>query len=360
MSISELEARIEGFSTEIERHKEVLSELERSKSHAQRQLNALRDPLARIPVEISSEIFLHCVPTRSSLGRHHIPTLFLTICHGWSDIAVSIPALWAAIYIDLSEAAQGLETTVGNWLERARGHLLDVCLMGLMRETNQQVAELIWQYSGQLKSLDIDFANVDAHGHEDFEYRPLGDSGPQHPLPFLRTLIIGGHEELGCSWRPIHRLLSLAPHLVEFEASNMSFHDIPSPFVTELVLPNLRRLELSNAAALEWHTDILRWFSTPRLQNLSLPGASQDAVPFLQRLSPPLRRFRANIRTSPRVPIEKQRDRAFHHPRRGSLNGATPRESEPRQCGYTLRFHMENACPCGVGASPQAAKHPHQ
>ncbi|KAJ6456622.1 hypothetical protein C8R47DRAFT_187658 [Mycena vitilis] len=61
-----------------------------SKSAAQRQLNAIRDPVAHLPFELSSEIFLHCLPQRRKPEPSTAPMLLLSICNNWTDIALSI------------------------------------------------------------------------------------------------------------------------------------------------------------------------------------------------------------------------------------------------------------------------------
>ncbi|KAJ7618956.1 hypothetical protein B0H17DRAFT_1340880, partial [Mycena rosella] len=82
MSVTELQARIDKLSADIDLlQKEVLKTLERSKIAVQRELNAVRDPVGRLPFEISSEIFVQCLPSRPSPGAEHIPMLFLNICN---------------------------------------------------------------------------------------------------------------------------------------------------------------------------------------------------------------------------------------------------------------------------------------
>jgi hypothetical protein len=53
-----LHARLELAVSEMEKQKDTLKKLERSASSIQRQLND-HDPMARLPCEISSEIFIH-------------------------------------------------------------------------------------------------------------------------------------------------------------------------------------------------------------------------------------------------------------------------------------------------------------
>ncbi|KAJ6525106.1 hypothetical protein DFH09DRAFT_936997, partial [Mycena vulgaris] len=94
MSAEELELRIDKLSADIIQQKEVLKQLESSKSAAQRQLNAIRDPVARLPLEISSDILIQCLPVRPGPNTSDAPLLFLNICNAWTDITLSTPALW--------------------------------------------------------------------------------------------------------------------------------------------------------------------------------------------------------------------------------------------------------------------------
>ncbi|KAJ7472216.1 hypothetical protein FB451DRAFT_1036966, partial [Mycena latifolia] len=100
MYVAQLQEHIAKLSADIARQKEVLKSLERSKKAAEHQLNALRDPVARLPVEPSSEIFIQCVPSRSAPDARDAPLLLLNICKAWTDIALSTPALWATIHAD--------------------------------------------------------------------------------------------------------------------------------------------------------------------------------------------------------------------------------------------------------------------
>ncbi|KAJ7236022.1 hypothetical protein C8J57DRAFT_1088494, partial [Mycena rebaudengoi] len=104
-SVAVLRARLADISANIARQRKALEDLERSRIDAQRQLNSLLDPIARLPVEISSEIFILCLPDSGSGYRHRrpnpaaAPLLFLSICTAWADIARSTPALWDTIHV---------------------------------------------------------------------------------------------------------------------------------------------------------------------------------------------------------------------------------------------------------------------
>ncbi|KAJ7046823.1 hypothetical protein C8F04DRAFT_987024, partial [Mycena alexandri] len=173
MSIKDIQARIDELSVEIERQKEVLNQLACSKAAAQRQLNALRDPIARLPLEISSEIFLQCL--LSGLPRPDpstAPMLLLNICNAWTNIALSTPALWAAIYIE-----HPCHELLRIWLQRARSCALSVGV----GELENEVA-VLGEYSKQLRHLEIFTQAREPH---------LDHVLALQPLPCLETLEIG-------------------------------------------------------------------------------------------------------------------------------------------------------------------------
>ncbi|KAJ7762044.1 hypothetical protein DFH07DRAFT_707650, partial [Mycena maculata] len=90
---------IDKISVDIERQKEVQRTLEAKKILLRRQLNAFLDPVARMPLEISSEIFIQCLPSLPVPGARRFPMFFLNLCKAWTAIALSTPALWSAIHV---------------------------------------------------------------------------------------------------------------------------------------------------------------------------------------------------------------------------------------------------------------------
>ncbi|KAJ7233769.1 hypothetical protein C8J57DRAFT_952884, partial [Mycena rebaudengoi] len=101
-SVAVLRVRLADLSANITRQRKVLEDLERSRIDTQRQLNCLLDPISRLPIEISSEIFTLCLPG-SRKRRHPKPTtaplLLLRICSAWANVARSTPALWDTLYV---------------------------------------------------------------------------------------------------------------------------------------------------------------------------------------------------------------------------------------------------------------------
>ncbi|KAJ7102749.1 hypothetical protein C8R44DRAFT_887490 [Mycena epipterygia] len=134
MCIKELQAYIEKVSANIKRQKKVLKQLEHSKSAAQCHINALLDPVARLPFEILLEIFIQCLPTHQHrfwhipvAGASYVPMLLLNICNAWTEIALSTPALWASIHISFP-TDNGFNELVAIWLKCACNHPLCLSL----------------------------------------------------------------------------------------------------------------------------------------------------------------------------------------------------------------------------------------
>ncbi|KAJ7449980.1 hypothetical protein B0H11DRAFT_2289356 [Mycena galericulata] len=299
MSTKELQARIDKISTDIERQKEVLQDLERSKSVAQRQLNAIRDPVARLPLEISSEIFIQCLPLLPEPGAHNIPMLLLNICNTWTDLALSTPALWDSIRV-VSPRAEGFPELLRIWLQRACNRPLSVSLTNTF---HQGVIPIIWQHSQRLKHLEICYKQEEDGGNSDedrdgeidiSQFTNLG------PLPLLETLIIrhSAYADEAPTYRgsQIIDILRLAPNLVEcvldcVHPGGYAIDDVQEP----LVLPTLRRLMFAKDGEFPFSDDgILTHLSIPRLEalTLSMRGISfADVLLFLKRSSPPLQQL---------------------------------------------------------------------
>ncbi|KAJ7752412.1 hypothetical protein DFH07DRAFT_520991 [Mycena maculata] len=288
MSVQKLEASLEKLSANIALQKEVLKKLENSKIRVQRQLNSIRDPVARLPLEISSEIFVQCLSPRSKSGSPHIPILLSNVCNTWYNIALSTPRLWAVIHVDFPHAEsfkQGLET----WSRRARNCYLSISLAGAF---NSGVGAVLSPYVHRLVYLEINLVGEGGIGAF------LEDMG-QGTLPFLKTVRI--HDSTvgygGCSAPCILELLRLAPDLAEFmtEVSPVWGDDSESP--EQLVLPALRRLMFGGRSNLfgrrsnlRGDDEILKYLSLPNLQSLHLPMQIEDngLLEFLQRSVPPL------------------------------------------------------------------------
>lgn len=101
----------------------------------------------RVPVEIWSEIFWHCMPGTmtikdSQMTRHYnepselmsfnprkAPALFLRVCRDWRTTAISTPRLWSLIDLNASSTFLSVTPTlVQTWLKRSQQAPLSMLL----------------------------------------------------------------------------------------------------------------------------------------------------------------------------------------------------------------------------------------
>ncbi|KAF7361495.1 F-box domain-containing protein [Mycena sanguinolenta] len=299
MSAEELRTRIEEIFAEIEVHKKLLAELEYDLRLAKRQLNAVVDPVARLPLEISSEIFLRCRGSRfPRLQAERIPMLLLNICSAWTVIALSTPNLWASARICFP-CADGLPQILPLWFQRARTQPLTIFLHGDFLYYDHDVSDIIWQHAPRLKTLKIsdDVQEVDDESDTDDPHIDLFGSSTPGPLPLLNSLTIRGPVDgRGFLRSQILLLLRLAPNIVECFLDRVELEDEHLLHLTaeKLHLPSLRRLScINDIFRRDANSMLLSCFTLPALETLSLSmriAASGDALlSFLARSSPPLR-----------------------------------------------------------------------
>ncbi|KAJ7512855.1 hypothetical protein B0H11DRAFT_1947694 [Mycena galericulata] len=308
MSVKELQARIETISADIAQQQKILNDLWQSKSQVQRQLNAVRDPVARLPPEISSEIFMQCLPSFPEPGAHNIPMLLLNICNTWTDIALSVPALWAAIHV-VFPRTEGFRELLKTWFRRAHTRPLSVTISGPFDE---EIAPVIWQHAGQrLKHLELSYEkeeqNDDSDEDEDEDEDEdadedvdiFGCSSPG-PLPLLETFTIrrsGWRRNLdqgpGYRGSQILELLRLAFNLVECTFDGM-YPIVDDNHLQEPPVLSAMRRYSSGKDTTDPDSDdrVLKCLTLPQLEALSLSMyeiSLGDLSSFLTRSSPPLR-----------------------------------------------------------------------
>ncbi|KAJ7509598.1 hypothetical protein B0H11DRAFT_2421599 [Mycena galericulata] len=98
----------------------------------QESLDCIIYPILTIPVEIISEIFLHCLPDQPTQPSARVaPLLLSAICRQWRYIALSTPRLWAVlkIHIPVRCFRDYNADMVQEWLLRAGNMPLSICLI---------------------------------------------------------------------------------------------------------------------------------------------------------------------------------------------------------------------------------------
>lgn len=98
------------------------------------------DSTLRLPSEIISKIFVHCLPglsdIRDSMEPYKLrnaPTLFTTVCKRWRDIALDTPQLWSNIYIWAPPEAftSSAKHALGSWLARSTNFPLTITIYAI-------------------------------------------------------------------------------------------------------------------------------------------------------------------------------------------------------------------------------------
>ncbi|KAJ6463611.1 hypothetical protein C8R47DRAFT_1225099 [Mycena vitilis] len=119
-SVHAIRARISEFNAKFIPALEIaLDTLQRERDILQNQLDTYRFPVATLPNEITSEIFLDFVPPYPkrppSLGPLS-PSTLCHVCHRWREIALATPSLWRGIELHLNGAEQFHKSQL-RWLE---------------------------------------------------------------------------------------------------------------------------------------------------------------------------------------------------------------------------------------------------
>ncbi|KAG2145157.1 hypothetical protein DEU56DRAFT_195002 [Suillus clintonianus] len=143
--------------------------------------NGLVSPLWRLPTEILSQIFHHCLPEHKYLSpaSNLAPMLLTRICRQWREVAMGTPSLWCRLVVDLRDRDwEQAAVYYGSWLNRSRGYLLSLAFRGWYSSKHHN---LLQPYINQISSLTIGFdeaADIPEHLFKD--------------LPALQELVVLG------------------------------------------------------------------------------------------------------------------------------------------------------------------------
>ncbi|KAK7039445.1 hypothetical protein R3P38DRAFT_477622 [Favolaschia claudopus] len=281
----------------------VLKKLNIDRTHLRRQLNALHDPIARLPLEISSQIFLYTLEPSDSEFHNpapiatHAPMLLLNICHAWSDITLSTPALWTTIHVSFPCTNGMNDSLLLPWLERAGSRPLSLSVDGPFHDASS----IIWRRPDRLKCLKFHVGIEAETGKSTVEI--WWESLEERDFPTLETLIICGPPSTNDSLHmsTLVEFLSSAPNLVELVMKDASDVE-PAPL--SLALPNLRRLQFGDWREFkDIDASLIDALTCSQLESLTVPmydfgwsGRSAEMVHnFLTRSAPPLKEFVAGV-----------------------------------------------------------------
>ncbi|KAF7343063.1 F-box domain-containing protein [Mycena venus] len=96
--------RVAEIETQLRELERSIRFLEHEKAFLEARLDAYTYPVLALPAEIISEVFNHFLPVypqRSATTGLLSPLILSQICRQWRVIAISTPALWRAVMVDL-------------------------------------------------------------------------------------------------------------------------------------------------------------------------------------------------------------------------------------------------------------------
>ncbi|KAJ7799961.1 hypothetical protein B0H14DRAFT_2387695, partial [Mycena olivaceomarginata] len=190
---ADLRARLAQVDESILELKLRLKALEDTRKSILRQLDGVVYPVLTLPHDITSSIFLHCLPadTNSAAKKGpnstRAPLLLLPVCRTWRDIALSTPRLWASFQLNLFDISDRvgeseLEKIIAGWLLRAGACALSFgadspAYMGKFGA--EAIRAVLCRFAPQLQSVSLKLPTE--------QLRHLLDIGP---FPVLETLTV--------------------------------------------------------------------------------------------------------------------------------------------------------------------------
>ncbi|KAK7022427.1 hypothetical protein R3P38DRAFT_3357395 [Favolaschia claudopus] len=298
--------RVEQLVARLEARKLAVRDAEVTVAAARRTLNSLVDPMARLPLELQSGIFL-LTGTDHKPNPDALPLNFLFVCHLWHDIAVSTPRLWNRIIVESLPREADFARACGNWMKRAHPCPLSVELRQIHR-VGENMQKVLCQYARSIEKLEISLSDDIpwSECNEDTAYFSLHTRHFEiHGASFssLKSLSLESHVdgELQHTDNDWIDLLAAAPELVECQLTGFSrYTGNLQPDVEHLTLTSLRQLRL---VASSWSTaTMLLRLTLPALESLYISAFDISGVEmqdFLARSSPPLRSLEMAI---PEIP----------------------------------------------------------
>ncbi|KAF8549584.1 hypothetical protein OG21DRAFT_569652 [Imleria badia] len=124
--ISTLASQMASVDGAIRKLGAIQTKLEKNSSHVRGSLlthQALISPARRIPPEVLSEAFYHCLPKTPYVTPRDVeaPMVLTRVCRHWRAVAMSTPRLWSSLSIHLQKiACEAYRRGCESWLARAK------------------------------------------------------------------------------------------------------------------------------------------------------------------------------------------------------------------------------------------------
>ncbi|KAJ7471530.1 hypothetical protein B0H11DRAFT_1371511 [Mycena galericulata] len=107
-------------------------------------------PVITLPVEITSQIFIHCLPDDPlDFNASESAVLLGSVCRQWRDIALSVPQLWStwSLAIDGYTPLGRIRASLKLWFARSKNHPLSIRLryMDSKGQDTSSADEMWWE-----------------------------------------------------------------------------------------------------------------------------------------------------------------------------------------------------------------------
>ncbi|KAK7028635.1 hypothetical protein R3P38DRAFT_2937600 [Favolaschia claudopus] len=268
-------------------------------------LSSTRDPFAHLPLELSSEIFIHCIPPYGAdYARPSYPLLLLNICSLWTQIALATPKLWANLYLRIpipSMITPDFIPHLTRWLARSGSFPLLLFLCPKENKVKQgphpEIIQLIAVHAHHLRELRLRCCS----------YLVVFSGSPSSPplhFPILKALVakhLRRDQKVILTSDEFVDILLGAPSLSILDVHMISIMSSPpseehgSVFHAALTSLAIREDTYCSDSDSPSHSNILSLLTLPSLTHFSVQINRTDDIAcltsFLQRSSPPLRKL---------------------------------------------------------------------
>jgi hypothetical protein len=133
-----LRVALEEIDTELSRFQafsaRYIATLVGQRTESQALLDAVTYPVLSLPTEITSRIFVECLPTHGYVlpSSRRAPLLLMRVCRQWEGIALETSELWRSLEMDCLVSSNGEPVlprgVLNTWFSRAQAHPLSLTL----------------------------------------------------------------------------------------------------------------------------------------------------------------------------------------------------------------------------------------
>ncbi|KAJ7604210.1 hypothetical protein FB45DRAFT_1083159 [Roridomyces roridus] len=163
-SNADLRACLAAVDAAISEHMIRLQKLEDYRQSVLRELGSIVYPVLSLPNEITSEIFLQCLPDipGPNLNSKTFPRAPLGVCKAWRALALSTPRLWMHLGLDLRSASVRWKwrELIEIWFSRAAPHLSTLSIRAKSWKHGDAGSEMIrpilQRYAPRLRIIQLE------------------------------------------------------------------------------------------------------------------------------------------------------------------------------------------------------------